>query len=522
MTNENETTIGEESAGEAPETAAGGVAVASELSEEEKKRLQLEVAIEPLGPCHKRIKVTIPETDVHKVYEEQFGEVVHNMVVPGYRPGKVPRRLVERRYREEVRAGVKSKLLMRSLEQLDTEYKLAPLAPPKFDAEAIQVPDAGPLTFEIEVEVQPDFELPDYKGIKITRPIHEFNEADVARQMRRFLEGYGTLVPCDKAVERGDYVIVDVSFFDGDQLVSRLEEQTITVQSVLRFRDGTAENFGGAMAGAKSGETRSVEVQVADEAPAPALRGKRLRGEFLVKDVKQLRLPELTKDFLDSLGYESEEQLRDGLYSVLQRRLEYEQRRVARQQLMAHLCAATRVDVPRELVEREARRTMRRRLRDLQQSGRSEQEIRAAALQLQQNIMRETQRDLREHFILSRIAEVEGLKVEDRDVELYIEAMARQTEESPRRLRARLQKDGLLEDVEIQILEQLAVDRALEYAEYENVPLATDEEPEAAVDTATTPQPPDEPVSSGETAAEPAPPAQEAPAAESVPPTQAF
>jgi trigger factor len=468
-----ETKTDEETTAESGETSA---------PEEEKKRLDLNVAIQDAGPCLKKIKITISQEDIESHFNEQYTELVHNAEVPGFRPGHAPRKLIEKKYRKEVADQVKRKLLMESLEQVGEEHKIEAIGEPKFDISAIEVPESGPMVYEFEVEVSPEFALPNYKGLKISRPTKEFGEADVNRQLKKFLEGYAQLVPKSGPAARDDFAIVDVVFRDGGEEISKASELSLRIQPVLRFRDGTVNNFEKSMVGASAGDVRTVDVVISNEAPNAALRGRTIKAEFTVKDVKRLRLPELDKEFLERVGYTTEEQLRDALHSVLRRRLEYEQRRVARQQLLDQLTSAVQIELPKSLVQRQVQSTLRRKVMELRESGLGEDEIRRRFVELQQNSLTATTQSLREHFVLAKIAEAEELEVTPADVDNQIEVMALQSDESPRRVRARLEKEGLLETLEIQILEQLAVDRALEFAEWENVPLKEEEVAEEAVD----------------------------------------
>ncbi|MBI3467715.1 MAG: trigger factor [Planctomycetes bacterium] len=457
---------------------------ATEAAEEEKKRLNLSVDIQDIAPCRKRIKVSIPPEDISNHFEEQFTELVDNAEIPGFRPGHAPRKLIERKYRKEVADQVKRKLFMESLEQLGEEHELQVISEPKIDFAAVELPEQGPMVYEFEVEVSPEFELPHYKGLKIQRPVKEFGEADVKKQLERLLQNHAQLVPKSEPAVSGDYLVVDVVFREGEQEISRSTELSIRIQPILRFRDGTIERFDRAMVGTQPGDVRKVPVLIANEAPNEALRGRTIESEFTVKDIKRVRLPELTREFLEKLGYASEEQLRDALHSVLRRRLEYEQRRVARQQLLAQLTRAVRIDLPPDLVKRQVQSTLRRRVAELKEAGFTDQEIRQRLVELQQRSISVTEQSLREHFLLSKIADAEELEVSPEDIENQIELIAIQNDESQRRVRARLEKEGQLGMLEIQILEQLAADRALEYAIYEDVPLVEQDEASEAVDSA--------------------------------------
>jgi trigger factor len=452
---------------------------------DEKKKLKLTVDIQAAGPCRKRLKIEIPSDDIAGEFNEQFTELVENAEIPGFRPGHAPRRLIERKYRKEVADQVKRNLLMKSLEQVGEDSNLQVISEPKIDFAAIELPEIGPMVYEFEVEVSPEFELPNYKGVRIQRPVKEFGEADVDKQQAKFLHDYGQLVPKAGAAASGDYLICDVAFRDGAQEISKSEELTIRIQPVLRFRDGTIEQFERAMVGVQAGESRKVPVSITTEAPNVALQGKTIEAEFIVKDLKRVRLPELNKEFLEKIGYQTVEQLRDALHSVLRRRLEYEQRRAARQQLLGQLTQSVTIDLPQDLVRRQVQNTLRRRVLELKNAGFSEQEIRRRQVELHQHSISATQQSLREHFLLAKIAEAEELEVKPEDVDNQIEMIAMQNDESPRRVRARLDKEGLMDALQIEILEQLAVDRALEYAVYEDVPLVEEKEvAEEAVDQA--------------------------------------
>ena len=134
-------------------------------SAEPKIRLNLDVQISDVGPCKKHLKVSIPRSDVERQFNESLGEMTKEAIVPGFRPVKAPKQLVEKRFRKQVAGQVKSSLLMASLEQLDDEHKLNPITQPDLDIDAIELPEDGPMVFEMDVEVRPDFPVPAYKAL---------------------------------------------------------------------------------------------------------------------------------------------------------------------------------------------------------------------------------------------------------------------------------------------------------------------------------------------------------------------
>ena len=137
--------------------------------------------------------------------------------MPGFRPGRAPRQLVEKRFRKQVSDQVKSTLLMASLEQIDEDYKLNPITQPKLDVEAIKLPDDGPMSFEMDVEVRPDFQVARVQGAEGQAAGQDDPRAGRRAQFKRFLERYAQIVPkLEGAAEIGDYLTADLTFLKPD------------------------------------------------------------------------------------------------------------------------------------------------------------------------------------------------------------------------------------------------------------------------------------------------------------------
>jgi len=455
---------------------------------EAKAKLDLDVQISDVGPCKKHIKVTIPRSDVEKQFQESLGEMAKEAVVPGFRPGHAPRQLVEKRFRKQVAGQVKSVLLMSSLEQIDEDYKLNPISQPDLDVEAIELPEDGPMSFEMDVEVRPDFPLPAYKALTIKSPVKAITESDIDNQVKAFRERYAQLVPkLEGGAEVGDFVTANLVFRkDGVEYNRTDKEIQFRLQPELRFQDGTVPDLDKALVGVKPDEKREANARIGSSSADPNLRGQTMQVTFEVLDLKTLRLPELDNAFFQSTGFDDLEDLRGALKGVLERRREYARRQAVRDEILTKLIAETPFDLPADLVARQEKSTLRRLALDLRQGGLSDADIRAREAELRANAHEETLRSLKEFFVLAKIAEAEDIKVEDEDMEVEIEAIAARTDESPRRVRARVEKEGLADALASQILERKAIDRILEFVKLEEVPLVEDKAVETLDQAATT------------------------------------
>jgi len=436
-----------------------------------KHKLDLDVQISDVGPCKKHLKIAIARSEIERQFDESLGTMKKEAAVPGFRPGRAPRQLVEKRFRKQVAEQVKSTLLVAALEQLDEEYKLNPITQPDLDPEAIELPDEGPMRFEMDVEVRPDFPLPAYKALTVKRPVRTINDADVEEQLKRFLERYAQIVPkLEGGAELGDYITADLRFHRGDgQTLNEAKEIQFRLQPELRFQDGSVPKVGEALVGVKPGESRDADATIGSSSPDPSLRGQTVRVEFQVNDLKQLRLPEVNAAFLSTIGFDSADELRTALREVLDRRVQSQQRQAIRRDLMASLIAETPFDLPSDLVSRQEKSTLRRLVMDLKQEGLNESAIKAREAEIRANAHEVTLRSLKEFFLLAKIAEAEGITVEDSDLNEEIEMMAARSDESVRRVRSRIEKEGLADLLASQILERKALDRVLEYVKFEEV-----------------------------------------------------
>jgi len=437
----------------------------------ERPKMELSVEIKKAGPCKKHVHVRVPRAEIERFYQDTVKAEASTAVIPGFRAGHVPTKLVEKRMRSELAAKVKQRVLFESMEQLSTNKDLDPINEPDLDVDAIELPDEGDFEYEFDVEVRPEFDLPNYDGLTIQRPIRTLTDADVDRHTENFLSQYGQLVPLEEPAEAGDVVSVALESMHNEQKLLDVSEVSLRLRPVLRFTDAELNGFDKLMTGVVVGDERETGVTVSREAETVELRGEKVAVKFRVLDVKRWRKPELTKELLTRIGVESEEELREEVKKTLERRVTYEQRQAVREQVLEKITESATWDLPDQLVRRQVENALRRTVLEMQQAGFTTREIQSRENQLRQNAVSSTRQALKEHFILDKIAEKEAIEVVPSDMEAEIRLMAAQRGESPRRVRARMEKTGMIENLEAQIRERKAVDIILERAKYKDKPM---------------------------------------------------
>lgn len=448
--------------------------------------MNLQVDVQDAGPCKKHVRITVPRDDIDRIMEQQVEEFTGSAEVPGFRPGHVPDGLIRKRFRKELTEKVKQQVLMLSLDQLAQGDKLEPINEPDLDVEGIELPEEGDFTYEFDIEVRPTFDLPDYKGLKIKRPTRTIEDKDVNEFMRNFLDQYSKLVPVDEPARLGDTVIVDLAFSHNGEAIREFQELSLRVRPTLRFHDAEVTGFDELIVGAKADDVRETDVTISMEADKIEMRGETVHVTITILDVKRPEAPELNADFFERVGARSEDDLREQFRKMIERQVQYEQRQATRQQVLDQITQSADWDLPEELVRKQVENAMHREILELQQAGFTTPEIRAREGELRQNSISTTRKNLKQHFVLDRIAEEEKIEVTGSDIDHEITLMALQAGENPRRVRSRLVKSGLIENLEAQIRERKAVDVILEHASFTDSPMKSTEPDVEGVDRSIT------------------------------------
>ncbi len=448
--------------------------------DEERIRLQQSIEIKDAGPCKKHIKVTIDRGEIDRQFDLRFTKLVFSEqpTVRGFRPGKVPRKMIVKQYYDSVADELKSQLLMASLEKIGEDQTIAPLSPPEFDPTVLSIPKEGPFIYEFDIEVRPEFELPDYKNLKLKRAVHTHTASEIEVAKQRLLDRYGQVVPKEPPVAAlFDTITADVTISFKGKEINKLQEVQVKVEPRMALSDGIAADFGAKMVGAVPGEVRTVDIVLSQSAADEILRGEKVQAAFTIKDVKTTRTPELTQEFLEkTFAVSTQDAFTELVEAVLRRRLEYSQREAARTQVLELISAATPWQLPQDMLRKQARQTLARKTMEMKNAGLSDEQIEGRRRMLMQDALKSTEIALKEHFVLQKVAEVEKIEIEEEDIDAEIDRIASESGESYRKVKARLEKEEMMEAVAADLLERKALDLILAHATYEEYQLRPEDE----------------------------------------------
>jgi len=430
----------------------------------EKKPLNLSIDVKEESACERHVTVTIPRDDIESYFNKQFDTLVPRAEVPGFRVGKAPRQIVEKKFRKQVADQVKGSLLMDSLTQISDDETFSAISEPDLDFQKVEIPDEGDLVYEFNIEVRPEFEIPNWKGLKLERPEYEFTDADLESEIAELGKRYSDLVPVDEAVAQGDHIVCNIkTSFKGEQ-IAFAEEVGIDVNNNLSLADTSIDGFGKLVIGKKAEDKVTAKAEINEFGDNEELAGKEVEVEFEILDVKRVEAS-TAADLAEKLGLE-EEMIRTSLKSSMENRLAYAQREQVREQISKTLTESADWELPPDLLRRQSRRELDRSVIEMQSSGFSQQEIMARENALRKNVLEKTATALKEHFILERIAEEEKIEDEPQDYEVEINRIAMQQNDSPRRIRAKLERSGQMDSLRNMIIEGKVIAKITEEAKF--------------------------------------------------------
>ncbi|WP_164101335.1 trigger factor [Candidatus Laterigemmans baculatus] len=442
-------------------------------SEGEKTPLKLDIKVDSPQACLRHVVVTIPHAEVERYMRDAYDELVPEAQVPGFRAGRAPRKLVEKQFRDRVSDQVKSSLLMDSLSQVTDSAEFSAISEPDFDYESIELPEGGDFRYEFKVEVRPEFETPNWKELKLTRPSEEITDEAVEKAVKGLLGRNAQAEATDEPAAEGDSLLLTARFLSDGRVISEMDEERVQLTDRLSFSDGVCDNFGEALQGAREGDTRKAKVKISAEAPREDMRGKELDAEFTVVEVSRKQLPELTESYLREIGdFDSKEEFYEFVRSSLQRQVVYRQEQALRKQIVENLIGDAEWELPPDLVRRQTRRELDRKILELRRSGFDDDTVRRLVNTMRQNAQTQTEASLREHFVLEQIAEDEKVDATAEDYQQEIELIAEQSDMPVRRVRARLEKSGQMDALRNQIVERKVIEMITAAAEVSDEPQA--------------------------------------------------
>jgi trigger factor len=415
----------------------------------------MQVSVETPSIVERRMTVGIPSARVEPEIRDRFKKLARQTNFNGFRPGKVPLRVVEQRYGQKVRNEVLNEILHSSFADAVAQEKLQPIGTPTFDVQSdVKTLEQG-LSYTVTFEVYPEIKTLHVDGLAVEKPVAEVSKTDIDTMLYRLRQQRRTWNEVDQAAAtQGDSVIIDVTGTINNQAFKGHEVKQ--AQIILGENNFLSQEFEEKLVGGVKGEDREFDLTFPENHNNPQLAGQTVHFEVHISKVAAPQLPEIDVEFAKSFGVEDGniESLRMDARHNMERELEYAIKGQVKQHVLKALLKANPIEVPHSLVVDETQRLLKSRQQEWQRQDLHAEMFKDEALER-----------IKLGILVSELVSIYEIKTSDDKVRQMIEKIAFAYEDPDTIVKEYYADKQRLKEVEYMVLEDQVVDWLLDRAQ---------------------------------------------------------
>ncbi|MDA8339945.1 MAG: trigger factor [Nitrospiraceae bacterium] len=410
-------------------------------------------SVEDISSTKKRLKIEVPAEAIESEIKKGLGEAQKKARIPGFRPGKAPMHLIEKKFGKDIEADVLEKIIpefyLKAVKEADVTPVSRPVVEDSFDFKRNE-----PLSMTVAVEVRPKVENLNYEGVTVKGVSVEVKDDEIDTVLNRLAEEKATYESADEVVNQGDLVTIDYTVREAG------EDNTVAKDVVLKVGSGPyPQEFFDGLAGKKKDEEFTVEASFPEDSQSP-FAGKRPKFEIKIKDIKRRSLPAIDDELAKDLGFENIGLLKDKVRENILSSKNREAERARQREILDKLIESHSFDVPESLLNAEIGGI----ISEIRAAGKDERTDEA----IKEELMPHAEKSVKASILLELIGEKEGITVSDDDVKEELLDMAQKYYVSPDNIiKYYMAKDGSLEGLKHSVFEKKVLNFLLNKAKIE-------------------------------------------------------
>ena len=434
--------------------------------------------IEQISNMERKLTFNVPAKEVKAELDRHYKTLQKRVRLPGFRPGKAPRKMLMKRFGDKVSADVANVFLQKTFEAEIRGMDF--FGTPRVETDGVEMGKDFEYSFILEVE--PEFELTQYKDVDVVYPKSEVADEVVEADVTAALAGQASLaeVTEKRAVKEGDMVLAEIEIKDGDEVLHAHAGTMINIGGETFYKGLDAKIEGRK----KSGRNFNVEVTFDDDAQCVEVAGKKTKTRVKILAIQEMQVPELSDEVAESLGYEGgAEGMKAALRGKRQERLDSASRNQARANLLQQLVALNTFDVPAGLTEQFLQALMQElRIQQMYQ-GQDPRKVTFSDAQVE-DLRGRASFAAKASLILKKVAEVESIGVDEADLDARIQEIADARGQAVEAIKGYLAKEDATQELKDRLLEEKTLDWLLEQSNLLDEAPAADEAEAPAADEA--------------------------------------
>ena len=428
----------------------------------------MKASLEDISQVKKKLSVEIDAKEVNKKLNSAYGKIGKQTKIPGFRPGKVPRKILESYFGKEVEADVASELVSESFPQAVDETKAFPLSQPELEKGSVKQDEK--FTYSATMEVRPQFEVKDYMGLEAEKEIVSIGEDEVDKRLEQIRESNGKLESLTepRPIQDGDFVVINYQGFENGQPLEGIKDENF----LLNVGKGDFhKKFDEALVGLNKDDKKEVVIDFEEDYFNNNLKGKTVRFEVSIGDIKERNLPELNDEFAKNLGADFEdlkglkEQIEKNVVTQEENRVEQDLKR----RLIEKISKGTEFEVPEVLVDAETEFSIKSLQSNFERSGASFEKAGISPEMLKQQFRPPSESRVRERLILGQIAQQDDIAISDDEFTEGLEKLAQGMGQDLETIRKYYEARGEEDILKEQMLEEKTLNYLVENAKIKEV-----------------------------------------------------
>jgi trigger factor len=435
-------------------------------------QLDVQITIAEPAPCTKHITLTVPAKTVDARLESALTALASDMAFPGFRKGKAPRSLVEKKVGGHLINETRGQLISEAYSRALEEHKLRPISDPRpvGDEPMPELARGKEFSFRVEIEVAPEFAIPDFAGFDVKKPIIEVNDTHIDGEILRQSYRWGTPARIDGPFEHLDRMLGkatvtvegrDGNYFETDKALCVVPAKEDEGKGALLGL--LVEGLDKALLGKKVGDTVRVTTKGSDSHEREELRGKDITIEYAITEAERIT-PRSNKELAEMFGVETEELFKEQVKDALEQRRDGEQRAAMREQVAEQLVAKIEFPLPAKLSEAQMSRTIEQQRMELLSRGLDEGAVERRLAETRGKSETASKNRIKLFFIMSRLQEHFGVQITEQELNGRISFMAAQQNVRPEQMRQQIERAGRMGEVISVIRDAKVSDRILSQA----------------------------------------------------------
>ncbi len=416
----------------------------------------MKVEVTSLDRVRKSVEVILDEEKVNELRERIYEDLKKRANIKGFRPGKVPRSVIQAYYKDYVDEELKRKMVEETMTEVLTENHVEPVSEPR-----VQFLEEAQNGYKMECEVAPEFDLPEYQGIEVEVAKIEVTDEDVTKRLDAMRQMHSEFIdrgPSETA-RKGDLLMIQYEGFRGGLPVKGVKADSYPIDL---GGSNLMPEFETNLIGMKAGEEKEIDVNFPEDYPDKDIAGKGILFKVLVKEVKERKLPELNDEFAKDVGFENVAALTSEVRKELQRERESQKKSTITEQIVRLLIAKTDLPVPSRLLQKRVEMMVQEARSRMKTDNMGDEDKRSLDGALEKQYQPEAEKRIKMGMILSKIADREGIKVEDGEVDDRLRRIAEETKKAYDYVREFYDKYDLTSNLRNGILEEKTIDFLIE------------------------------------------------------------